>query len=278
MNNPVVQENDLRLFQVIAQSAAKSGLYKNAGGVDAIFMVLLAAHDLGIKPTIALNGGIWNIKGKIEISARLMTSMVRRAGHSLNIKESTATSCTILGKRCDNADEHEITFTIQQAKTAGLVRCNHDGSPGMWQKYPEDMLYARALSRLARRLFPDVIGTAYVEGEIRDAPPMQEADCEVSDCAPEEPKDEIQQISVHPTLAKMMVNAPNEDKSPQIDHELARQLLNLSKKCDPDYVKKVMAYLVTKGIENFINLTEKEYKKVKIGLEKNYELVKSAQV
>jgi hypothetical protein len=241
-------------------------------------MVLLAAHDLGIKPTIALNGGLWNIKGKIEISARLMTSMIRRAGHSIKEKILNDEVCTLYGKRCDNQDDAEATFTIKQAKLAGLVRTNHDGSPGMWQKYAEDMLYARALSRLARRLFPDVIGTAYVEGEIRDAPPMEQAECEVSDCATEEPKDEIQQIGVHPTLAKMMVSVPNEDKSPQIDHELARQLMNLSKKCDPDYVKKVMAYLVTKGIEGFINLTEREYKKVKIGLEKNSEIYKPAQV
>jgi len=268
MNNLMVQDNDLRLFQVIAQSAAKSGLYKNAGGVDAIFMVLLAAHDLGIKPTIALNGGLWNIKGKIEISARLMTSMIRRAGHSLNIKESTSTSCTILGKRCDVSDEHEITFTIQQAKIAGLVRANHDGSPGMWQKYPEDMLYARALSRLARRLFPDVIGTAYVEGEIRDSSTMEPTECEVSDCPPEE-KSEIMPITMHPSIANLMV-----DKSPQIDHELARQLMNLSKKCDPEYVEKVIEYLKTKGIEGFVNVTEKEYNKVKIGLEKNSELFK----
>lgn len=31
------------------------------------------------------------------------------------------------------------------------------------------MLYARALSRLARRLFADVIGPVYVEGELRGA-------------------------------------------------------------------------------------------------------------
>jgi hypothetical protein len=44
------------------------------------------------------------------------------------------------------------------------------------------MLYARAMSRLARRLFSDVIGTAYVEGEIRDTIEkpeyLQQVECE----------------------------------------------------------------------------------------------------
>ena len=37
---------------------------------------------------------------------------------------------------------------------------------GGWEKYASDMLFARCISRLARRLFADVISTAYVEGEI----------------------------------------------------------------------------------------------------------------
>jgi hypothetical protein len=163
VNNLIVQNNDLSVLQTIAKTAHSSGLYNVVGGEAKILMILLAAHDLGIKPTIALNGGIWNIQGKIEISARLMTSMIRRAGHSISIVECNAKICTLKGKRADNGDEIESTFSIDDANRAGLT--NRD----VWKKYAEDMLYARALSRLARRLYADVIGTAYVEGEIRDA-------------------------------------------------------------------------------------------------------------
>lgn len=153
---------EFNMFQVIARNAQNSGLYGNAGGESKIFMILLAARELGIPPMLALNGGIWNIQGKIEISARLMNSMIRRAGHMMEIK-STDKECVIKAKRSDTGEEHTETFTIEMAQRAGLA------TRDTWKKYPEDMLYNRCMSRLARRLFPDVIGTAYVEGEIRES-------------------------------------------------------------------------------------------------------------
>lgn len=169
-------QGEFAMFQTIARSAKASGLY--GGDENKIFMVMLAARELGISPLLALNGGIWNIQGKIEISARLMCGMIRRAGHTMEIKGSN-TECSIKGKRADNGDKHIEVFTIEMAKRAGLDKSN------VWQKYAEDMLYSRCMSRLARRLFPDVIGTAYVEGEIKDSkepitkePELQDVDCQ----------------------------------------------------------------------------------------------------
>lgn len=158
----VPSNNDLQVLKTIATTAHVSGLYNTVGGEAKILMILLAAQDLNIKPTVALNGGIWNIQGKIEISARLMSSMIRKAGHSISFKQCDSKACILVGKRADNGDMMEASFTIEDAQKAGLA--NRD----VWKKFTEDMLYARCLSRLARRLFADVIGTAYVEGEIRD--------------------------------------------------------------------------------------------------------------
>jgi len=152
--------NEFQILETVSRRAAASGLYGGVGNENKIFMVLLAAREMGVPPMSALNGGIWNINGKIEISARLMSSMIRRAGHSMAVKECNASQCIIEGKRCDNGDAFTATFTIQEATKAGLT--NRD----VWKKWTEDMLYARAMSRLARRLFADVIGNAYVEGEI----------------------------------------------------------------------------------------------------------------
>jgi hypothetical protein len=222
-------------------------------------MVLLAAHDLGIKPTIALNGGIWNIQGKIEISARLMTSMIRRAGHSLSIKESSATTCTILGKRCDNSDEHEVTFNIEHAQKAGLA------GRDTWKKYPEDMLYARALSRLARRLFPDVIGTAYVEGEIRDEQTkpenLQPADVEVSDLPPENP---VQEKQTH-----IMHKLPDQISVQEITIEERKAMNALADQCDPEYIAKVYTRLADKGINGFEGLKKDLFELIMVGMTAN---------
>jgi len=160
MTSLVPNTNDLNVLKTIATTAHVSGLYNGVGGEAKILMILLAAQDLGIKPTVALNGGIWNIQGKVEISARLMSAMIRKAGHSITFKQLDSKGCIIVGKRADNGDTMEASFTIEDAQKAGLA--NRD----VWKKFTEDMLYARALSRLARRLFADIIGTAYVEGEI----------------------------------------------------------------------------------------------------------------
>lgn len=159
-NFPSMEE--INTIQLMAKAAHESGLYNVIGGQARILMILLTGKELGISPMIALNGGIWNIQGKIEVSARCMNSMIRRAGHSINIVRSDSSKCTLLGKRKDG-DSFECSFSIEDASKAGLTTRDN------WKKYPEDMLYNRCMSRLARRLFPDVIGESYVRGEISDA-------------------------------------------------------------------------------------------------------------
>lgn len=162
-NTLVPLEHELTVYNVMAKQAVESKFYRAIGDASAVMTLMLSARELGISPMQAINGGLNIIQGKVEISARLMNAMIRRAGHSIKTIESTENACRLHGRRKDNGDEEEVVFTIEDAKKAGLYKPG-----GGWTKYPSDMLYARALSRLARRLFPDVIGCAYVEGEIQD--------------------------------------------------------------------------------------------------------------
>lgn len=131
-------------------------------GASTIMTILTTAKSLGMDPMLALSGGLYSVGGKIEMSSRSMGALIRSKGHSIQQdKCSDDKVCILHGKRADTGDTACAKFTIEEAERAGLV------VKGVaWKHYPSDMLYARALSRLARRLFPDVIGGCYVEGEV----------------------------------------------------------------------------------------------------------------
>lgn len=157
----VPSDHEMMVYSTMAEQAVTSKMYRGIGEKSGVMMVMLAARELGIAPMQALNGGLNIISGKVEISARMMNAMIRRAGHSITIEESDDTKCILTGKRADNGDTATSVFTINDAKLAGLIKPG-----GGWTKFPKDMCFARALSRLARQLFSDVIGIGYVEGEI----------------------------------------------------------------------------------------------------------------
>jgi hypothetical protein len=172
----VPSQHEMAVYQVMSKQAAESKMYKNIGDENGLMMVMLAARELGIGPVQALNGGLNIINGKVEISARLMNAMIRRSGHRLKIKETSDKACIIEGIRSDTGESLTASYTLEEAKIAGLVKPG-----GGWTKNPKDMCFARALSRLARQLFADVIGIGYIEGEIsnNNVVPMVDTPAEV---------------------------------------------------------------------------------------------------
>ena len=161
VNKDLPTEHEMMVYHTMAKQAVESKMYKGIGEQSGVMMIMLAARELGIPPMQALNGGINIIQGKAEISARMMGAMIRKAGHQFSIKEISENLCTLVGRRGDTGEVQTATFTTAEAQRAGLIK------PGSgWIKWPKDMCYARALSRLARQLFQDVIGIGYVEGEI----------------------------------------------------------------------------------------------------------------
>lgn len=154
-------EHEMMVFHTMAEQAVSSKMYKGIGEKAGVMMIMLSARELGIPPMQALNGGINIIQGKVEISARMMSALIRKSGHQIQVKECTPNQCILIGKRGDTGETQCSSFSIQEAQSAGLVKPG-----GGWTKWPKDMCFARALSRLARQLFSDVIGIGYVEGEI----------------------------------------------------------------------------------------------------------------
>lgn len=195
-------EHEMLVFNTMAKQAVESRMYRGIGDVSGVMMIMLTARELGLPPMQCLNGGLNIINGKVEISARMMSALIRKAGHHITIKESTESSCTLSGKRGDTLDTAEVSYTLAEAQKAGLVK-----SGGGWTKNPKDMCFARAMSRLARQLFSDVIGIGYVEGEIK----ASEVEIQMPDDMPEY-KEEIIQENVEEYLEKFLDLFDDADK------------------------------------------------------------------
>jgi len=100
------------------------------------------------------------IEGTASLRPESMLGLVRQAGHSVTL-EVTEGKAVATGKRIDTGDEHSAVFTMADAKAAGLADKRN------WQQYQENMLTWRAVSKLCRVLFPDVVlGAGYVPEEL----------------------------------------------------------------------------------------------------------------
>lgn len=161
-NELVPNKETMGVLALMAKSAHLSSFYKNLGGEAGIMAIMLLARELDISPMQALSGGIWNIQGRVVLSSRMMNMKIRQAGHKLDIQNMGAEGCRIAGTRKDTGETMTVSFTKEDALRAGVL------GKDVWHKFPREMYFARALSLLARMLFPDVIGNCYVEHEISD--------------------------------------------------------------------------------------------------------------
>jgi hypothetical protein len=159
----VPEEQELNTYKVVATNASATPYWVKMGGESAILSIMLMGRELGISPMNAISGMFNIIQGKVEISGKGMCYLIRKNGHKLKLKILNPERCILEGQRKDTGEIMEASFTLQEARDAGLIKPG-----GAWIKSPEDMLYWRALSRLARRLFTDCIGGCYVEGEIQE--------------------------------------------------------------------------------------------------------------
>lgn len=130
------------------------------GSGPAVAAAILAGRELSLGPMTSL-ANIHVIKGKPALSAVLMRALVLAQGHQWEDVDVTDTRVVIRGRRKGESEWTTATFTADQARAAKIDLGG----------YPQDKLYARATTRLARRKFADVIaGMPYSAEELEDSP------------------------------------------------------------------------------------------------------------
>ncbi len=137
------------------------------GHADAVVAVMLTGRELGLAPMASLRV-IDFIEGRPALSALGMRAVVQGHGHRITIVESTSEKATVSGERTDTYEEASVTWTIEDAKNAGLVQ-GKNGPKLDWSRFSKQMLVARATTELCRQLFSDLIlGAAYSPDELSD--------------------------------------------------------------------------------------------------------------
>jgi len=197
----------------VATLAAESKVYPEITVAAQAAMRLLRGQELGVGPATALEN-IRVIHGKTVPSAGLMAALIKRSGkYDYAIKRCDDECCQIEfyeGGRLLGV----ASYTIEEAKRAGLTADRREGPVNPWVAYPSDMLYARAMTRGARRFCPDVFGgPIYTEEEITSS--MSTTEGTIIDLKEETPKEEE-------TPAETPTETPT--REPEGPAEMRRQL------------------------------------------------------
>ncbi len=147
------------------------------GKPAAVLACVLTGRELGIGPMQSLKH-VAIIEGKPGLSAELMAGLVRSRGHKLRIITRAQDEAEVEGVRADDPQHPlRVCWTLKDAERAGLCKIQQDGRPTArdrnnkpmpWEKYPDALLLARAISALCRALFADVLaGFSYTAEEIQ---------------------------------------------------------------------------------------------------------------
>lgn len=136
--------------KIIADSDLAPKDYKGKPGN--VLVAIQYGMEIGLKPLQAIQN-IAVINGRPCVWGDAMIALVQ--GHPLceYIKESIhdgKATCTV--KRRGDEDEYTVTFSVDDAKKAGLF-----GKAGTWQQYPNRMLQMRARGFALRDKFSDIL-------------------------------------------------------------------------------------------------------------------------
>jgi hypothetical protein len=152
-----IQKSTTTEIMSIGKAFAESGMFPDTKSAAQAIVKIQAGQEIGIPPFAAMSG-IHIIQGKPTIGAGIMASIVKGSGkYDYRVVESTEKVCSIdfyQGKeKIGNS-----TFTIDDAKKA--LTKNLD-------KFPKNMLFARAMSNGVKWYTPDVFsGPVYVPEEM----------------------------------------------------------------------------------------------------------------
>lgn len=157
---------------LIAQAFIKSGLFSMGGTREhpisqevqlaRAFVKVQAGYEHGFQPFYSMQN--FNIiQGKISMSAQAVGAKIKESKrYDYDVVELTDIECSIQFIK-DGKKGYRSTFTIADAKRAGLVRADSG-----WVKYPRAMLFARSITQGGNIECPEVLKGIITSEESED--------------------------------------------------------------------------------------------------------------
>lgn len=162
----------------MAEMFFRSGYFTDAKSAGAALVKIQAGRELGFGPMASMTG-VHVIEGKPSIGAHLFAAMIRSSGrYDYEVIESTKERCELkftrlVGKKwVDQTPSMVCTLKEFIENGTAISGKGKSGEPPPlktnWQRSPDDMLFARAISKGYRRHCPDLSCgvSVYVTGEI----------------------------------------------------------------------------------------------------------------
>jgi len=152
-----MESNQLAVYQNFdniskaAKALQKSGYFKDVTSEAQAIVKVMAGAELGLPPFASM-AGIHIINGKPALGSNVVATLVKNdPRYDYRIDECNNKICAINWFE-DGKLVGVSTFTMEEANAAGIT-----GKP-TWKAYPSDMLFARAITRGARRFAPGIFG------------------------------------------------------------------------------------------------------------------------
>lgn len=163
LSRPGITPETLYLMQMLAPSFHQARWFGLSSPEQAIVLMAKAA-DLGLPVTAAFEY-FDIIENKPALKPVGALALIHRSRLiDVQIDDTAADRCAVTMTRRDTGFAHTVVYTVDEAKAAGLIKTDKDGSA--WRRFTKDMLRNRAVGRCARIVAPDVLGGLYLTAEL----------------------------------------------------------------------------------------------------------------
>lgn len=175
--NMQLEPRSLEEAKTMARWALASTFLTAYPNAEAAFMVILAGRELGIQAQASLRA-FHIIEGKPRMAADLIRSLVMRSGKAKIFRciERAPEAATFEAQRTDDDFIHKLRFTLDDGRLAFRGDPKEWSADDMkawkksgWGRNPSDMCVARAGSKIARLVWPEIANGLYSIEELSDS-------------------------------------------------------------------------------------------------------------